>query len=341
MDFSHTPVLRDVLLYLGNKYRVITGKPETTPDAVLKNMVDDLKLFRAISPTVARWDHWQTLHTWACDILNNQQRALQAAGQAVRTAYDHLAFSGVDMALMVEQGLFFWEGCPSVALPWSVVEHSAATIIDPSVACEHLAQAVLPQTVWFEWRTRAPASLPPWVRGVAGVMVSKNALCDAPPEHQAEIVTFVRKARRANDMLSLFETLASLGAQQQRCLGYTVIAVQYAGEGLRFIPTTFGHEYGATVHDMLRLFRESTIKDDRKTKQTEQVWSNIGLRLLLLATTLDWFRTTKYPAIVSSESIPGLQGKGGRFFVEQPPTIRLRKENSVTSFLYNPDRTLP
>ena len=190
--------------------------------------------------------------------------------------------------LMISQILLHESaGAPAVSLPWSLMQALSATHIDSALPVAALLSPSIPDTLWAEFSGDVPRmSAMPWLRKCLGLLVSRITIFDDP----SRIAGFRAENRAwADDMGEMLVTLTDAASQGVRCIAYRMILAVRQNAGIRFVPVTVGEDASETVRTMLASAYFVTDRDARSTRDMEQVFSNFGIRLLLLAIFRKWF----------------------------------------------------
>jgi len=206
-------------------------------------------------------------------------------------------------------------GNHTLVLPWETIESISAFKIDRNVKTGDLVAAKLPEALWIEWPKMTAIASPPWITRTIGTLISRLLLLDAPIEYLHALAA--PRLRNEDDTVELIRSLTQTVANGLPSVGYRLIIVQQDTIGYRFITSLFGHEYQETIVDMLSLHKEVSDRDNRKFRQTEQVWTNIAVRILLLTAHKQWFLTKETNVCADASLLSGPEAKNNIFFCQK------------------------
>lgn len=221
---------------------------------------------------------------------------------------------------IAEIALHLRNNCPTIQLTSASVESISACKIDRNITGNDVASLELPNYVWVEWPAFAKNSHPSWITRTVGMFISRFVLLDAPRHRLIAILEHPTTGQNYSQelMKALVEnTLANIP-----CLGYQLIIVQQDDQGYRYIPCMFGHELAEPVITMLALHKETSDRDKRKYLNAEQVWSNVAIRLLLVASHAGWFSNLDHPQFVEDPSSVLLPASPHTLYATKGATVR-------------------
>lgn len=209
------------------------------------------------------------------------QKGIRDLGKKERTVEKSKRMSGDELYFFAEAAMHQRCGGHSIRIPSQAIENISGWKLDRNIKVKDISDLGLPNYVWFEWPRIVTEGTPPWISRTVGVLVSRFVLLDAPTDilHKLVDPPLVDK----DDTLELMRELLKSTLRGIPCLGYRLMIVQEDNNGYRFVPSMFGHEKTEPLIEMLTLLKEVSDRDRHKFRQTEQVWSNVAMRLLLFA----------------------------------------------------------
>lgn len=318
-DALALPLYREVFARLAHKHALFMNEPAGDPVTALHGEL--LSYYRRPDGLV-RHTVWFALQNKLCTALQQQHNSLRRLDRRTRQLCQSDAWTTEEMALFGELPLHYWDGCPTWQISWPSLQSLSAAHLDNSLRCSHLADADLPATIWIEWEnTAAQSNRQPWIAQARGLLISRFAAFDAPADERRGLVQQVRTKHRPAqaDGAHLLAALAELDDTTTNPCGYLTVVVLRSQSGLRFVPLLLGHERTAPLHDMLVLYKESSDRDRRKTRETEQVWANTAVRLMVYAAARQLFAHT---ARVPPSAVPPNQlGPALQFTIERNTII--------------------
>lgn len=193
--------------------------------------------------------------------------------------------SGGELHFFAEEAMHLRYG-HTICLPSETVKNVSAWRLDRNITGKDVADLKLPDYMWFEWPKFATENNPPWISRTIGMLISRFVLLDAPIDTLHKLTD--SRLVGEDTTLELMRELLINQSNSIPCLGYRLTIVQQDESGYRFVPSMFGHEQTESLVGMLGLLKEVSDRDKRKFRQTEQVWSNVAMRLLLLAAHKGW-----------------------------------------------------
>ncbi len=223
--------------------------------------------------------------------------------------------SAGELLFLADIALHAHTGSHAICLPWETVESVSAFKIDRNVKVCDLVSAGLPDSVWVEWPKIMTITSPPWITRTIGILISRLLLLDAPIEYLRAMTA--PRLPNEDDTIEMIRALAQSVTNGLPCVGYRLTIVQQDAIDYRFITSLFGHEHKEALVNMLTLYKEVSDRDNRKFKQTEQAWTNIAVRILLLAAYKKWFLAGETNVCADSSLLSCLKAKNGSFFCQK------------------------
>ena len=213
------------------------------------------------------------------------QQVITQIGSKELTLEPSKRMSGGELHFFAEEAMHLRYG-HSISLTSEIVNNVSAWKLDRNITGKDIADLKLPDYMWFEWPKFATKNNPPWISRTIGMLISRFVLLDAPVDMLHKFTD--QRLVGEDNTLELMRELLINESNGIRCLGYCLTIVQQDESGYRFVPSMFGHEQTEPLVGMLGLLKEVSDRDRRKFRQTEQVWSNVAMRLLLLTAYEGW-----------------------------------------------------
>lgn len=268
------PAYQDVLSHLANKfYAQEKDAAALGPETLVSDLRNMLRTFAGLP----RWQLYDIVERQMLQLLEYEQTLPRQR----RLSIEEVIFLS-DLALHIH------EGQPMLRVPWPVVERVSSLVIDHDIPVRRVHDARLPDTIWMEWASSPPRDAKPWIQRTVGLLLSRLSLFDAPREHQHLALATFKEPGRESKSLAIFPELILMGAEGTPCFGYCLTVVQECAWGFRFVLAPLGHALDDPLRDMLVLQKETSDADRRKFKETEQVWSNVAVRLVLMCVLHRW-----------------------------------------------------
>lgn len=269
----------------------LPAETKPPPEMYLERMKSELLSFTVNYAQDHPWTLWAKV-----------REQMSSLGNKNRKAQRELRVSERELNFLWEIALHL-RYCSHIAcINVKTLESISACKIDLSVTVSDLAQLPLPNYIWIEWPSFQKNKYQPWVSRTVGILISRFVVLDAP-RHRLVPLLEELSSEEQNYTLELMKALVENTLAHTPCLGYQLQVVQRDDNSYRFIPFMFGHELTEPLVDMLALQKDVSDRDRRKHLQTEQVWSNVAIRLLLFAAHQKWFTDTEHPVFIeSSES---------------------------------------
>lgn len=273
-----------------------TSKPE--PQVYVETIKQDLLNFTDAAANDPAWMLWTK-------VQERRARRELCNDRNMRMSQEELSF-------LAESALHLRTNGHIVRLRMETLEHVSACKIDGNIAVSDLVDLGLPDYIWFEWPSLCNRGYEPWISRTIGIFVSRFVLLDAPRHRLVPIAEPPIQGK--NFTLELMRALAQNVIENIPCAGYQVIVVQQNDHGYRYITCMFGHECSEQLTNMLALQKEMSDQDHRKRWQTEQVWSNVAIRLLLFAAHQRHWLKAEHPVFIEEEGMCALKPCTHTFF---------------------------
>lgn len=283
MDTTHYDAILDSIASRFFNDLPVEQKP--SPDMSLETIKSDLLNFTASCTEDPAWMVW----------IKVQERRLLMTKRELNTDRA-FRISPSELLFLSETALHMRDHSYIARISIKTLESISACKIDRYITVSDLAQLPLPNYLWMEWPIFPKNRYPPWISRTVGMFISRFVLLDAP---RHRIIPMLEQPNPNEDYtMELMKALARNTIDHIPCLGYQLIIAQRDDHGYRFIPCMFGHERAEPLVSMLELHKEMSSLDRRKHLQTEQVWSNVAIRLLLFAAHRQWFLNIEQPVFV-------------------------------------------
>lgn len=290
-------------------YRDLSADQKPPRDEYLPNFKNDLMGLTATVVDDPPWLMWLKVQERRIKMNNFEARSLSKD-----------KISAEEIFCIAEIALHLRYGCPTIRLTSASVEAISACKIDRNITANDVAGLHLPNYVWVEWPTFAKNSHTPWITRTVGMFISRFVLLDAP---RHRLVAMLKQPTvNQNYTQELMKALVENTLANIPCLGCQIIIVQRDDHGYRYIPSMFGHELAEPMLAMLALHKETSERDKRKHLHAEQVWSNMAVRLLLMASSKGWFADPSHLQFVEDASSPVLPASPHTLYATKGATAR-------------------
>lgn len=307
------PVYNSVIQYIAKRFFDDPRDPHPpAPDEQYRALVDLLKneFFEGCT-TLPAWEIWTRINTF----FKKQFHRFEA------TLHPHMRLRPDELSFLTELGLHIYFGRAAIRMPFECVEHISSTVIDRGLLNSSLAQSDLPYCLWVEWYP-APTNAKPWIQRTVALLISKMVYLDAPPEIIRNMLDKATALQSSSFIGQCALEIANMAGDGTPCIGYTVTAAQKVNDGYRFVTAEFGHQQCDPVYDLLALHKDVGDKDRPKFKETQQVWTNVAIRILLATISCRWLSQSKRASVVCP-CASGFEGKTGVFAADENNGIQL------------------
>lgn len=294
-----------VLFVLAEKFyndEPSSTKPEQS--TYVASLRKDLREMLSEISAAPIWDVWGGMQTWSKRALNRES---QKEG--------HRKMEGGEICFVAEVALHQHLGGHSLVMPWETMERISGWKIDLNIKTADLVSARLPDSLWVEFTSQASINAPPWAKNTVGILISRLMFLDAPAD---VLRNFAGPLIRDNEYeIELIRTLALAVCDGIPSLGYRIFIVQKTHNGYRYIISLMGNEQRGELVDMLQLVKEVSDHDKRKIKETQQLWCNIAIRVLLFAAHRRLFQEERKLVHLDEAAVAEYEAKNHAFFAQK------------------------
>ncbi len=290
-----------VIRYLAGVYYGDVELGKRPPLAEISTgLLRDLRAYFGDPIAFDSWDRWLRANNFEASAQMNEKK------KSAKMRKDPNDVFALTQILLHEAN-----GAPALLMPWQFAMAVSAIEVDGTLKASSLVSKSVPDTIWVEF-SDMPPDVPtmPWLKKCLGLLVSRIVIFDDP----ARIDGFrVSNRQWTDDTSELLVTLIEAAVQGARCVGYRIIVAMRQDNGIRFVPVTVGEDSDATVRSMLAGVYFVTERDARATKNVEQVFANLAVRLLLLTGVRGWFGNGMKEIEIRSRGISEAGMGPGRF----------------------------